>query len=49
MDKNMISERESLSGWFVEIVRWELNLRCIAKFRQIFCPVRGLPASYPYV
>ena len=35
-----------MSGWFVEIVRWELKLRCVAKFTQIFCPEDGLPASY---
>ena len=33
------------TGWFVEIVRWGLKLKCIAQFKQIFRPEDGLPAS----
>jgi hypothetical protein len=33
------------TGWFVEIFRRGLKLRCIAQFKQIFCPDDGLPAS----
>jgi hypothetical protein len=49
VNKNMIirSQREGglKTGWFVEIVRWGLKLRCIAQFTQIFRPEDGLPAS----
>jgi hypothetical protein len=33
------------TGWFVEIVKWRLKLRCIAQFKEIFRPEDGLPAS----
>jgi hypothetical protein len=38
-------ERGLKTGWFVEIVRWGLKLRCITQFTQIFCPEDGLSAS----
>jgi hypothetical protein len=34
-----------MTGWFVEIVRWGLKVRCIAKSTQTFRPEDGHPAS----
>jgi hypothetical protein len=34
------------TGWFVEIVKRGLKLRCIAQLKQIFRPEDRLPASY---
>jgi hypothetical protein len=33
------------TGWFVEIIRWGMKLRCISQFTQICRPEDGLPAS----
>jgi hypothetical protein len=43
---NKISERDMIQDrWFVEIVRWGLKVRCIAKSTQTFRPEDGHPAS----